>query len=207
MLYIAYHLFLIAWRFKQLEDLNSKHYLSIMPDAEPDQSAETQKALAAADIRQGVTRLSRRLRSERPPGGLSSSKLSALSHLLRNSPATAGEVAAADHQQPQSLTRVLAELERDRLITRTRDEHDRRQSLLTITEAGRQALRRDMTQRDDWLATALTSLTEIECELLRLAARLMDRIADPTLAMRQDAGQAASPPKLTPAASRHSEDQ
>jgi DNA-binding MarR family transcriptional regulator len=151
-----------------------------MSGTESAQPAETQNALAAADIRQGVTRLSRRLRGERPPGGLSSSKLSALSHLLRNSPATASEVAAADHQQPQSLTRVLAELERDRLITRTRDEHDRRQSLLAITEAGRQALRSDMTQRDDWLASALTSLTETERELLRLAARLMDRIADAT---------------------------
>jgi DNA-binding MarR family transcriptional regulator len=163
-----------------------------MSGAEPDQSAATQNALAAADIRQGVTRLSRRLRSERPPEGLSSSKLSALSHLLRNSPATAGEVAAADHQPPQSLTRVLAELKQDGLITRTRDERDRRQSLLTITEAGRQALRRDMTQRDDWLASALTSLTETECDLLRLAARLMDRIADATPAMRQDAGQGST---------------
>lgn len=134
-------------------------------------------AQPAAEIRQGVTRLARRLRSERPPGGLSSSKLSVLSYLLRTGPATASEVAAADHQQPQSLTRVFASLEQERLIIRTRDDRDRRQSLLSITEAGHEALRRDMIQRDDWLAGALTGLTETECELLRLAARLMDRIA------------------------------
>ncbi|HEY3953362.1 MAG TPA: MarR family transcriptional regulator [Streptosporangiaceae bacterium] len=161
---------------------------------------------AATEIRQGVTRLSRRLRSERPSGGLSSSKLSVLSYLLRSSPATAGEAAAADHQQPQSLTRVLAELERDRLITRTRDEQDRRQSLLTITEAGRQALRRDMAQRDDWLASALTGLTETERELLRLAARLMDRIADTSAAAPKDSRQ-ADLPMLTPVAGRHADDQ
>ena len=152
---------------------------------------EGQLALAAAEIRQGATRLSRRLRSERPPGGLSSSKLSVLSHLLHSSPATAGEVAAADHQQPQSLTRVLAELERERLITRTRDEHDRRQSLLSITHEGRQALRRDMAQRDEWLAVALTGLTETERDLLRLAARLMDRIAAVAPARTPDTGIAA----------------
>jgi DNA-binding MarR family transcriptional regulator len=134
-------------------------------------------AEAAAEIRQGVTRLSRRLRAERPQGGLSSGKLSVLSYLLRNGPATPAQVAAADRQQPQSLTRVLAELERDQMITRTRDDRDRRQSLLGITEAGHEALRRDMAQRDDWLADALARLTETERDLLRLAARLMDRVA------------------------------
>ncbi|MGD0559476.1 MAG: MarR family winged helix-turn-helix transcriptional regulator [Streptosporangiaceae bacterium] len=151
-----------------------------MSDAESDQTGATRLPQAAAEIRQGVTRLSRRLRSERPPGGFSSSKLSVLSYLLRNGPAAASEVAAADHQQPQSLTRVFASLEREHLIARTRDDRDRRQSLLSITEAGHQSLRRDMIQRDDWLASALTGLTETECELLRLAARLMDRIADAT---------------------------
>jgi DNA-binding MarR family transcriptional regulator len=149
-----------------------------MSGAEEDQAGTA--AYPAAEIRQGVTRLSRRLRSERPPGGLSSSKLSVLSYLLRNGPAAASEIAAADQQQPQSLTRVFASLEREQLITRTRDDRDRRQSLLSITEAGHQALRRDMAQRDDWLADALTGLTETECELLRLAARLMDRIAGGT---------------------------
>jgi len=163
-------------------------------------------AEAATDIRQGVTRLSRRLRGERPPGGLSSSKLSVLSHLLRNGPATAGEAAAADHQQPQSLTRVLAELERDRLITRTRDEHDKRQSLLAITAAGRRALHRDMADRDDWLAGALTGLTETERELLRLAARLMDRLADAQPAMRRNAGQVEAPASPAPAADRNADD-
>lgn len=132
----------------------------------------------APAIRQGVTRLARRLRGERAPGGLSGGKVSVLGHLFRAGPATAGDLAAADHQQPQSLTRVFAELERDGLVTRNRDQRDRRQTLLEITPAGRQALAREMTERDAWLARALLTLTETERELLRLSAALMDRLAD-----------------------------
>ncbi|MED7949058.1 MarR family transcriptional regulator [Streptomyces sp. BE303] len=132
----------------------------------------------AAEIRQGTTRLARRLRSERAGEGLSLNKLSVLGHLLRYGPMSPGALAAADHQQPQSLTRVFAELERDGLLRRVPDERDRRQSVLHLTADGRTALAHDMAGRDAWLADALEALTETEREVLRLAARLMDRLAD-----------------------------
>jgi DNA-binding MarR family transcriptional regulator len=142
----------------------------------------------AAEIRQGVTRLARRLRAERSPRGrdaterstaeLSTGKISILADLARHSPATAGDLAAAANQQPQSLTRLLAELAAAGLLVRTRSEADRRQVLLEITDAGRAALHRDMARRDAWLSEALASLTETEQEVLRLAARLMDRLAE-----------------------------
>ncbi|MBL1113034.1 MarR family transcriptional regulator [Streptomyces sp. 110] len=132
----------------------------------------------SAGIRQGVVRLARRLGAERPADGLSLNKSSVLGHLRRNGPMSAGALAAADRQQPQSLTRVFAELQRDGLISRTRDDRDGRQRLLEITEAGREALAHDMAQRDAWLDTALTGLNETERQVLLLAARLMDRLAD-----------------------------
>lgn len=125
-----------------------------------------------------MVRLARRLSAERPADGLSLNKSSVLGHLRRNGPMSAGALAAADRQQPQSLTRVFAELQRDGLISRTRDDRDGRQRLLEITEAGREALARDMAQRDAWLDTALTGLNETERQVLLLAARLMDRLAD-----------------------------
>jgi DNA-binding MarR family transcriptional regulator len=133
---------------------------------------------SAAEIRQGVTRLAQRLRAERAPGALSVNKLSVLSHLHRYGPATPGELAAADHQHPQSLTRVFAELEQEALVSRSPDPRDRRQVLLAIRPAGVRALARDMAERDAWLAGALGGLNETEREVLRLAARLMDRLAD-----------------------------
>ena len=133
---------------------------------------------AATAIRQGTLRLARRIRTVRSAGALSTNKISVLSHLARLGPATPGEVAASDRQQPQSLTRVFAELERDGLVVRSTDTGDRRQSIITITEAGTQELQRDVAERDAWLAGALAALTETERQVLRLAAALMDDIAD-----------------------------
>ncbi|MFJ1704266.1 MarR family winged helix-turn-helix transcriptional regulator [Kitasatospora sp. NPDC088346] len=133
---------------------------------------------AAAEVRQGATRLARRLRAERSPEGLSLNKLSVLGHLRRHGSMSAGALAAADHQQPQSLTRVFAELERDGLVTRVRDLRDRRASVLELTVAGRDVLTRDMAERDTWLAVALAELSDTERQVLVLAARLMDRLAD-----------------------------
>ncbi|MFF3562413.1 MarR family winged helix-turn-helix transcriptional regulator [Streptomyces sp. NPDC002574] len=134
---------------------------------------------AASEIRRGASRLARRLRAERSPGALSANKVGVLGHLYRRGPATPGDVAAADRQQPQSLTRVFAELERDGLISRTAAEHDRRQTLLALTPAGHAALLADVAERDAWLASALAGLSETEREVLRLAGRLMDRLCDP----------------------------
>lgn len=132
----------------------------------------------AAALRQGTTRLARRVRTVRSAGALSTNKISVLSHLRRRGPATPSEVAAADRQQLQSLTRVFAELERDGLIARGAAPDDRRQSIITITEAGVRALEEDVAERDAWLAGALATLSETEREVLRLAATLMDRLSD-----------------------------
>ncbi|MCX3059867.1 MarR family winged helix-turn-helix transcriptional regulator [Streptomyces beihaiensis] len=133
---------------------------------------------AHVELRRGVVRLGRRLRQERAEGALSANKLGVLGHLRRNGPATPGAIAVAERQRPQSLTRVFAELEQDGLIERGPGAADRRQALLSLTDLGRQALDTDTGERDMWLADALDRLNETEREVLRLAGRLMDRLAD-----------------------------
>jgi len=133
---------------------------------------------AARQARQGAGRLARRLRAERAPTALSPNKIGVLTYLVTHGPASPSEVAAAERQMPQSLTRSFAELERAGLITRTRSEHDGREARLAVTAAGRDAYDSDMAQRDHWLAAALASLTDTEIEVVRLAGRLMDRLAD-----------------------------
>lgn len=132
----------------------------------------------ASDLRRSVIRLARRLRAERSAGALSSGKAGVLGHLFRAGPSTAGEIAAAEHQQPQSLTRVFASLEADGLIERARSEEDGRRSVLALTERGREVLTHDMAGVDGWLADALNELSEIEVGLLALVAPLLDRLSD-----------------------------
>ena len=135
-------------------------------------------ASIAATLRRGTTRLGRRLRAERPDTSLSSNKIVVLGHLHRRGPASPGAIAAAERQQPQSLTRVFAELERDGLITRTTSPDDRRAAVLGLTQQGLGALVADMAERDAWLAGALTGLTPAEARVLRIAGELMERLAE-----------------------------
>jgi DNA-binding MarR family transcriptional regulator len=133
----------------------------------------------AASLRDGVLRLSRRLQGERSAAGLSLTKISMLGHLARRGPLTPSALAAADRLQPQSVTRVLAELVRDGLAERFPDPTDGRQHRLRITAAGRAALVADMRQRDEWLAGALDrELTDAERTLLAEAADLLARLGD-----------------------------
>lgn len=130
-------------------------------------------------LRRSLARLNRRLRAETREGGLSVAKYSILGSLYLNGPTTPGALAVAGGVQPQSLTRVLAELEESGHLMRKQDEVDRRQSLLELTEQGREAVRQDATKRALWLASAMSScLSGTEQELLGLAAHLMDRLAD-----------------------------
>src|SRR5580700_2004520 len=125
-------------------------------------SIEEHQLQAAAELRRGATRLTRRLRQEGPPRGLSPNKLNVLSHLYRHGPLHPGQLAELEHVQPQSLTRVLAELEESGLIRRMASEADRRQSVIDATPEGLRTLGHDMESRDVWLADALESLSPTE---------------------------------------------
>lgn len=143
----------------------------------------------ATIVRRGVTRLAHRLRAERPPGALSGNKVSVLSHLYRHGPSTPSDIATAEQQHPQSLTRVFAELTAAGLVTRRPSPSDGRQSVLSLTDLGRQTLSSDMADRDTWLADALDTLTPAEVGLLVVAAQLMDGLVDaqvPATARRPD---------------------
>jgi DNA-binding MarR family transcriptional regulator len=143
-----------------------------------DRYADAEILSDAAAIRQGTTRLARVIRSGRPAGALSTNKISVLGRLRSGGPSTPSEIAAADRQQPQSLTRVFAELAQAGLIVRTAAEDDRRQSIISLTQAGLAALDRDLAERDAWLAREIADLSDTERGVLLLAVRIMERIAD-----------------------------
>lgn len=93
---------------------------------------------------------------------------------------TPGQLAATEFQQPQSLTRLLADLEQDGLVAREQSAQDRRQFLISITAKGSEALSADMARRDEWLTEAMAGLTTAERDILVVAGRLMESLADLT---------------------------
>jgi DNA-binding MarR family transcriptional regulator len=131
-------------------------------------------------IRRALADFTRRMRSLRPNQEISASKLSLLGRLIRaDRPLTATELAALERLQPQSLTRIIAELETDRLIERRPRENDRRQLDIAITRTGVEVIQAHAHARNVWLADAMEKkLTPAERAILVLAAELLDRMAD-----------------------------
>lgn len=134
--------------------------------------------IEANHVRRSTGALSRRLRAKRAPHGVSGSKLSILGWLARAGRSlTASRLAELERLQPQSLTRIVAELDRAGLIRRRQDETDRRQLLIEITAKGYDLLAGDARRQNEWLAEAMSrKLTRAERDILLIAARLLDEL-------------------------------
>jgi DNA-binding MarR family transcriptional regulator len=133
----------------------------------------------ANQLHRSALRLFRFLRETQPAKGLTLSKFSVLGYLYRKGRATATELAAYLRVRPQSLTRLVADLEQRKLILRRSKDEDRRQSLLQITEAGARLLDEDIRDQRVRLAQVIEKdLTPAEQELLRIAAGLLDHIGE-----------------------------
>jgi DNA-binding MarR family transcriptional regulator len=137
-------------------------------------------ALETADrLYSSASRLCRRLRVARTVRGLSMAKLGVLSLLRREGISSATALAGYLGVQPQSLTRLLADSEDEGLIKCRQDPLDKRRSLIEITSAGSRFLADEARERESRLAAAMINvLTPTEQALVRLAAGLMDRVAD-----------------------------
>ncbi len=131
----------------------------------------------ASDLRVAIGRLVRRLRAERR--GLGLSQVTVLARLDRGGPATTSDLAAGESVRPQSMADTVASLVEAHLVRRSPDPGDGRRVLITLTDAGREALADDRRRREGWLAAAIErDLTPQERAVLDQATRLLDRLAD-----------------------------
>jgi DNA-binding MarR family transcriptional regulator len=136
----------------------------------------------ATALRISVSRLARRLRVERSVPGLaepdlSETQLAALAALERHGAMTPGELAEHEKVQPPSMTRVISVLVESQLVLREPHETDRRQVVLTVTDAGRELVNRARRRRDVWLAKRMKELTPAERATLRAAAPILEKLS------------------------------
>ncbi|ONG59011.1 hypothetical protein BKE38_00815 [Pseudoroseomonas deserti] len=132
----------------------------------------------AAEILRAVLSLGRRLRTERPAGGVSLSGMAMLGTLSRQGPMPAARLAEAEGLQAQSLTRLIAGLERSGCIARRRSQADRREIVIALTEHGRAALDEDLQACRAWLERAMDeALAPPERAALQQAAGAMIKLA------------------------------
>lgn len=130
----------------------------------------------ATQLRMAVMRLGRRLRQQRPDDRLTPSQIAALATLDRDGALTLGELAAREHVQPPSMTRITGALEDLGLVTRTGHPTDKRQVLFAVTPEGARLLNEDRKRRDQWLCQRLKDFTPEEIATLRAATPLLERL-------------------------------
>ena len=129
----------------------------------------------AGRLRLTIVRTARRLRQETGTE-LSPSLTAALSTIERHGPLTPGEVATRERIQRPTATRVLARLEEQGLIDRMPDVRDRRSSLLTASEAGRDLLAELRTRKTAFLAARIDGLDAEDRATLERAADILERM-------------------------------
>jgi DNA-binding MarR family transcriptional regulator len=131
------------------------------------------------EFRRSVTRLGRLLSATMPKGDLTPTKLTALGILRREGPLSANALASRLGILPQSLTRIIADLESEGLLTRTRDARDGREHILEPTTRAVALMRAEGTRRDAVMReTMQRALTPVEIDLLFVAASAINKLAD-----------------------------
>lgn len=131
----------------------------------------------AAVLRPSLLRLTRTIRNQRVDESVTLTLLAALMTLDKCGPMSPGELAGHERVQPPSMTKILAKLEDKGLVERAPHATDRRQVVVTVTDAGRALLANERRERDAWLSTRLAMITPAERELLARVAPLLDTLA------------------------------
>ena len=108
--------------------------------------------------------------------GLTRARLSALGLLVLGGPRTLGELAAAEHVRPPTMTRLIHAMEADGLVERERNPDDGRSVVLRATALGVQQLERGRARQIAPLAEAIADLERAERLRLEDAADLLGRV-------------------------------
>jgi DNA-binding MarR family transcriptional regulator len=136
----------------------------------------TDPALIAAELRDVLGRLIRRLRAEH---SFPMAQGTVLGRLDREGAQSVSDLAQSERVRPQSMAQTVGDLEADGLVARRPDPNDRRRALVELTEAGRVALEADRRRREGWLADAIvTQMSADEQALLERCIGLLGRLAD-----------------------------
>ena len=148
----------------------------------PTPELDDEVIIAIRRISQAVESYSRYLWQEY---GLTSPQLGALRELEKTPLATPGHLAEQLHVSPQTIAGILKRLEQRGLITRARDENDRRSFSLQLSDEGRRLsneapsllrdqFRNEMKRLQPWEATQI--LSTLQRVATMMAAEEIDNV-------------------------------
>jgi DNA-binding MarR family transcriptional regulator len=133
----------------------------------------------AQRLRMVFGQLSRRLRPTEAgfAADLTPTRVAVLLNTVRNGPIRLAEVAEQEGLNPTLLSRTVANLAQDGLLTRTADESDRRSAWLDATPAGRELSERIRAQRTHAVQVALAELSAKDRSLVEAALPALEQLA------------------------------
>jgi DNA-binding MarR family transcriptional regulator len=129
----------------------------------------------APRLHSAALHLLRHLAQEDRASGQTPARLSALSVLVFAGPRSIGRLARDERVAAPTMTRLVAGLERDGLVSRIADPDDRRSRRLEATDEGRRILLEGRERRIAALARLLGSASARDRETLARAAELIER--------------------------------
>ncbi|GAB3799667.1 hypothetical protein GCM10028798_13050 [Humibacter antri] len=140
-----------------------------------DDTPETDARELAENLRVAIGRLVRSVRAQST--GRPRAHAEALAQLDAEGAQTIAQLATRRGVRHQGMSRAIAELERNGLVSRASNPADGRGFVISLTESGRVALERGRDVRRDLLAHAITErLDDDERELLRRVPDLLRKI-------------------------------
>lgn len=142
------------------------------------QSTISDRFSLADRLHSAAIHLLRRVRKQDVATGEGPARLSALSVLVFGGPKTLGELAAAEQVKPPTMSRIVAGLQRSRLVTIKGDPVDARRRHICATRKGVALLRRARELRITELAAHLEETSVEDLKTLDRAVEILRRTLD-----------------------------
>lgn len=149
-----------------------------VPVLPPVPAAACKPAPLAGELRLSLTRAVRRLRLERSSERITDGQYAALAALANRGPMTPTALAEDQHVQPPPMTRTINVLAQAGLVRRDDHPTDRRQVVVSITDAGLAEVKETRRRRNEWLAKRLATLEPAEREVLAQASVILRRLVE-----------------------------
>jgi DNA-binding MarR family transcriptional regulator len=139
----------------------------------------TEAGLLAADLRRSIGGFVRAIRQD--TGTTRSAQSETLDILVRSGAMNVATLAARRGVTHQTMRLVVAQLEALHLVRQDPDPSDRRSRLVSISPAGGAELEQEQAARASRIEASIrTRLSPGECDTLRAAIAILDRLAEPT---------------------------
>lgn len=128
-------------------------------------------------LRLALTRLAR-IQRQTFPTGLTPSQQSTLAVIDHHGPIRLGDLARIEAVSPPTITKIVAKLEGQGLVSREGDPDDRRIVQVSITDEGHARMAETRQRRNQWLAEQLARLDPHDAASLHQAIAPLERLVE-----------------------------